>query len=133
MGGLTTTMTSSLNSAILRHFRRSFVPKRERSVTPVLATLCLAVVVSACGGGKQSSSSDTYAKATSSQETCCEHAPNRDGCLKEIVRVEAFAQKAPANQATYACVVDHFTCDPATGHATQPSAQAQIDCIQDLQ
>jgi hypothetical protein len=110
--------------------------RRERLVTPGRTTLCLTVLVSlvaACGGGSKKTD-NTYARATSAQQSCCEHAgTNRDACLKEIVRVEDFAQQSEANQATYACVVDHFTCDPATGHATQPSAQAQMDCIQDLQ
>lgn len=128
-------MMSMLNLSKSRPFRATSTPKRERSVTPLLATLCLAVLVSACGGGKKSSSGgDTYAKATSTQEACCEHAgPNRDACLKDIVRVEDVARQSAANQATYACVVDHFSCDASTGHATQASAQAQIDCIQDLQ
>ena len=126
------TMTSTTNSMNLATLRPSPPSKRERSVTPVLTTLCLAVLVSACGGSKKPD--NTYAKATSAQQTCCEHAgANRDACLQQIVRVEDFAQQSSANQATYACVVDHFTCDPSTGHATQPSAQAQIDCIQDLQ
>jgi hypothetical protein len=95
-------------------------------------TVALVVALAACGGG---SHRDTYAKATDAQQTCCEHlaGPGRDQCLHGIVRVEDFAQKAPQNQSTYACVVEHFTCDPQTGHATQQSAQAQIDCIQDLQ
>ena len=112
----------------------TFIPSRERSVTPGCTTLCLVVLIAlvACGGGKPKAD-NTYARATEAQQACCEHAgANRDACLKEIVRVEDFAQQSAANQATYACVVDHFTCDAATGHATQPSAQAQIDCIQDL-
>jgi len=120
----------AMTSTISRLFHRD----RERSVTPGRTTLCLAVLVAlgACGGGK-TKSDNTYARATAAQQECCEHAgANRDACLKDIVRVEDFAQQSAANQATYACVVDHFTCDPATGHATQPSAQAQIDCIQDL-
>ncbi len=127
-------MTYTTSSRILASFRGSQLSQRERSVTPVRTTLYLAVVIAlaACGGSKKPD--NTYARATSAQQACCEHAgANRDTCLKDIVRVEDFAQQSAANQATYACVVDHFTCDPATGHATQPSAQAQIDCIQDLQ
>jgi hypothetical protein len=92
------------------------------------------IALAACGGGGAKHTDDNaYARATSEQQACCEHAgSNRDACLKDIVRVEDFAQQSAANQATYTCVVDHFTCDPKTGHATQPSAQAQIDCIQDL-
>ena len=40
--------------------------------------------------------------------------------------------RAPANQATFACVQENFVCDPSTGRATAASAQAQLDCIQDL-
>jgi hypothetical protein len=123
-----------LQDAMTSTISRSFRLHRERSVTPGRTTLCLSVLIAlgACGGGK-AKTDNTYARATSVQQECCEHAgANRDACLKEIVRVEVFAQQSAANQATYACVVDHFTCDPATGHATQPSAQAQIDCIQDL-
>jgi hypothetical protein len=143
MGILQDVMTSTLISTKSSNFTPSTAPvpaNRERSVTPGSTTLYLAVlaglvsaVLGACGGGAKPKDSNTYAKATSAQQACCEHAgANRDGCLKDIVRVEDFAQQSEANQATYACVVDHFTCDPATGHATPPSAQAQIDCIQDL-
>ena len=113
---------------------------RERLATPGNVTVArrlriftLAVLLAACGGG--GSHRDTYAKATDVQQSCCEHlsGPGRDQCLHNIVRVEDFAQKSQQNQATYACVVDHFTCDAQTGHATQQSAQAQIDCVQDLQ
>jgi hypothetical protein len=125
-------MTSTTSSSVIASFAASIPSNRERRVTPVLTTLCLVVLVSACGGGK--SHDNTYARATSAQHECCEHAgANRDACLQQIVQVEDFAQQSAANQATYACVVDHFTCDASTGHATQPSAQAQIDCIQDLQ
>jgi hypothetical protein len=113
---------------------------RERPATPGNVTVArrlriftlLAVLLAACGGG---SHRDTYAKATDTQQSCCEHlgGPGRDQCLQKIVRVEDFARTSQQNQATYACVVDHFTCDAQTGHATQQSAQAQIDCIQDLQ
>jgi hypothetical protein len=93
----------------------------------------IALILAACGGG---SKSDTYAKGTHVLEECCEHVQGggRDKCLAEIPRVEdQGAAKTATNQQTYACIVDHFTCDPATGHATQPSAQAQYDCIEDLQ
>ncbi len=94
--------------------------------------LALALAV-ACGGGTKRG--DTYAAATSAQDACCEHlaGPGRDACLAEIVRApdDAVAH-SKANQDTYACVQEHFACDPATGKASQPSAQAQLDCIQDL-
>jgi hypothetical protein len=109
-------------------------PFRERSVTPVLATVALALLVVACGGG--SKRKDTYARGTQVQEQCCEHlsGPERDSCLQKIVRVgDPEVAKTDVNQQQYACVVEHFVCDPGTGHATQPSAQAQMDCLQDLQ
>ncbi|MBA3818170.1 MAG: hypothetical protein H0X17_04715 [Deltaproteobacteria bacterium] len=84
-----------------------------------------------CGGGKRR---DTYARATDVQGACCEHlsGPARDQCLGEIVRVEdPQAAKTSTGQATYACVVEHFVCNPETGRPTQPSAQAQYDCIED--
>lgn len=93
----------------------------------------LAAATGACGGG--GGRTDSYQKATSKQESCCEHlegAP-RDQCLGQIVRVDDPAvATTDANQDTYRCVESNFTCDPATGHATQESAQAQYDCIASL-
>lgn len=108
---------------------------RERQATPLLATVALAILAAACGGGG-GKSKDTYARGTQVQEQCCENlsGPARDECLKKIVRVDdPEVARTPANQQQYACVVDNFVCDPAAGHATQASAQAQMDCIQDLQ
>jgi hypothetical protein len=113
---------------------------RERPITPGAATVArtlrvfwFSILLAACGGGGHKQ--DTYARGTDVQQACCEHlqGDSRSSCLQQIVRVEDFAQKSAANQSTYGCVVDHFACDPATGHATKDSAQAQIDCIQDLQ
>lgn len=109
--------------------------QRERPATKWLATVALILLASACGGGG-GKSKDTYAKGTQVQEQCCENlnGPARDECLKKIVRVDdPEVAKAPANQQQYACVVDNFVCDPQQGHATQASAQAQMDCIQELQ
>ncbi len=131
-----TSISTSLNSANHSPSTARTPADRERRVTPGLTTLCLAVLavlLGACGGGAKPKDQNTYARASSAQQECCEHAGgNRDACLKDIVRVEEFAQQSPQNQATYACVAENFTCDPASGHATQPSAQAQLDCIQDL-
>ena len=94
--------------------------------------LTLAIFV-ACGGGG-GNKTDTYAKATDAQADCCENlaGPDRDRCLSEIVRVpDQEAAGTSTNQATYACVVEHFVCNPQTGKPTQPSAQAQYDCIED--
>ena len=88
-------------------------------------------VLVACGGGTRS---DTYARATDVQAECCENlqGPERDRCLSEIVRIEdPAAAKTPTSQSTYACVAEHFVCDRASGRPTQPSAQAQYDCIED--
>lgn len=108
---------------------RRTTPRRGAGVTP----WWIALVLAACGGGTKT---DTYAKGTHALEECCEHLQGggRDKCLGEIPRVEdQGAAKTATNQQTYACIVDHFVCDPATGHATQASAQGQYDCIQDLQ
>jgi hypothetical protein len=116
--------------------------RRERDATTsratVVATLrwiTLASVISvlvACGGsGKQT---DKYARATDVQGQCCEHLTGlgRDDCLRDIVRIaDPEAAKTSTSQRTYACVVEHFVCNPATGRPTQQSAQAQYDCIED--
>lgn len=111
---------------------------RELLATPLLATVALAVLAAGCGGGGGGGGKrkDTYAHGTQVQEECCEHlqGPDRDQCLQKIVRVgDPEVAKSDVNQQQFACVVEHFTCDPASGHATQQSAQAQMDCIQDLQ
>lgn len=108
---------------------------RERRATARIATVALVLLFAACGGGG-GKKKDTYARGTHVQEECCEHldGPARDECMQKIVRVsDPEVAKTSVNQQQYACVVDHFVCDPAKGHATQASAQAQMDCIQDLQ
>ncbi|MCW5805427.1 MAG: hypothetical protein KIT31_23860 [Deltaproteobacteria bacterium] len=92
----------------------------------------LLVLSAACGSGGRR---DTYARAGDAQRTCCEHLAGdaRSSCLADVVKVEdAAVATTRANQSTYACVVEHFQCDPNTGRPTQPSAQAQLDCIEDL-
>ncbi len=107
---------------------------RERAVTAARATLWIfAFTLVACGGGNKR---DTYAKATEVQQACCEHlaGAGRDDCLRGIVRVDdKEVAKTSVNQATYDCVVSHFSCDATTGRPTRDSAQAQLECIQDLQ
>ena len=79
---------------------------------------------------------DTYAKATNAQESCCENLAGeaRAACLQKIPRVEdPNVAASRVNQDTYACVVEHFACNAATGTATTASAQSQLECIQDLQ
>jgi hypothetical protein len=95
----------------------------------------LLALAAACGGGGSGSHPDTYRHATLAQEQCCEHlgGPARDQCLGAIVRVDDPAvASSSTNQQTFACVQDHFECDPATGRASRRSAQAQLDCIADL-
>ena len=102
---------------------------REQLVTPVCAVV---FTIAACGGSPHG---DTYARGTEIEQQCCEHlgGGTRDKCLSDIVRVDdAKVRDHPANQSTYRCVTDNFTCDGTTGHATQASAQAQLECIQDL-
>lgn len=147
MGICHNAMTSETRLNLLAHFDTIAQGKqvlaravRERPATPGRTTVArtlrvfwFSILLAACGGGGHKA--DTYARGTDVQQACCEHlqGDGRSACLQKIVRVEDLAQRSPTNQATYGCVVDHFTCDPATGHATQASAQAQIDCIQDLQ
>lgn len=117
-------------------------PHREFSGTPRHATLglvfvaAIALLTGACGGGSKTKRADTYVAATSAQEQCCENlgaGGPRESCLANIVRVpDEGVARSQQNQATYACVQDHFVCDPATGMPTQESAQSQLDCIQDL-
>ena len=104
-------------------------------VTLLLATVAISLLAVGCGGGKNERR-DTYARATAVQEQCCEHLKGqaRDTCLQKIVRVgDPEVAKTSVNQQQYACIVDHFVCDPAQGHATQASAQSQMDCLQDLE
>lgn len=126
------------------HAKREVIAKalREQRATPARNTvvvprrwwvpLTLAILLAACsGGGKRT---DTYAKGTDVQSDCCENlrGPERDRCLGDIVRIDdPEAAKTSTSQATYACVVEHFVCNPQTGKPTQASAQAQYDCIED--
>lgn len=101
--------------------------------TTLLMTVLAALALGACG--HDTAKKDTYAKGTEVQETCCEHLAGdaRAQCLQGIIRVgEPDVAKSSVNQEQYACVADHFTCDPAVGHATKDSAQAQMDCLQAL-
>jgi hypothetical protein len=111
---------------------------REQRATPRSNTVArvlriwIAITLAACGGGHRG---DTYARATAAQEQCCEQlsGATRDECLQKLVRVsDPEVARTSTNQDQYACVQEHFVCDPTSGHATQQSAQAQLDCIQDL-
>lgn len=97
--------------------------------------LVIGLAAAACGGGGERPK-DTYARASHAQAECCEALAGaaREQCLSSLVTVDDPAvADTSTNQETYACVMEHFECDRATGHATQASAQAQLDCIQDLQ
>ncbi|MDX2093964.1 MAG: hypothetical protein SFX73_39385 [Kofleriaceae bacterium] len=115
---------------------RSATPRRDGVVTAArwwFAISALVLAIAACGGGKKT---DTYARGTQIQEQCCENlsGAERDACLKEVIRVDdPAAQQTATNQQTYACIVEHFVCDPRTGRETQASAQAQHDCTDDIQ
>ena len=96
------------------------------------ALTAIVLGLSACRTSKH----DTYARGTQLQEECCEHldGANRDACLREVVRVDdPGAAPTATNQQTYACVVEHFVCDPRTGREPPASAQAQHDCTDDIQ
>jgi hypothetical protein len=127
-------MTSSSVQTTANAGRRD--SRFTNSRNTVMAWLRIATAffaLAACGGSKQT---DTYARGTDVQGKCCENlaGTGRDSCLKSVVRIEDMAVATTSvNQATYACVVEHFKCDPSTGKPTQPSAQAQLECIQDLQ
>lgn len=110
-------------------------PRRGTVVTATrwwsVLTVMVALMVG-CGGNRKG---DTYARGVQVQEACCEHlgGADRDACLGEVVRLDDPAAAGTAtNQQTYACVVEHFVCDPTTGRETQASAQAQHDCTDDL-
>jgi hypothetical protein len=124
--------------AVLRGRHVLAAAMREQRATPRSNTVArvlriwIAITLAACGGGHRG---DTYARATQEQEQCCEQlsGPTRDECLQKLVRVsDPEVARTQTNQDQYACVQEHFVCDPTSGHATQQSAQAQLDCIQDL-
>lgn len=111
-------------------------PGRMTVVTTLrwwIALTATAFVLAACGGSPRN---DTYARGTQVQEECCENlqGTDRDRCLGEVIRVgDPAAAQTATNQQTFACVAEHFVCDPQTGRETQASAQAQHDCTDDLQ
>jgi hypothetical protein len=98
----------------------------------ILGTLLLASMF-ACGG----SDTNHYRTARSIEEKCCDKVSTADGrqqCRDEIpVLADSSLEQNRLNQETFECVAEYFVCDPATGRATQPSAQAQLDCLNDLQ
>lgn len=103
--------------------------------TTLVTGLLLSILIACGGGGGGAKGGDTYARGTNLQQQCCEalQGEPRTQCLSSIPKIEdKQVQSSEANQSTYQCVVEHFACDRATGHATQASAQAQLECIQAL-
>lgn len=102
-----------------------------RSVAGV-AVLLGVLAVAACGAA----ASNYYQTAIAKQEDCCDRLGDPaavTACRQGIPRVDnPAAESSSVNQDTFQCVDRYFTCDAATGRATQPSAQAQLDCITDL-
>src|SRR5665647_555314 len=90
-------------------------PGRTTVVTTLrwwFALTATALLLVACGGSR---GNDTYARGTQVQEECCENlqGPDRDRCLGEVIRVgDPAAAQTATNQQTFACVVEHFVCDP---------------------
>lgn len=114
-------------------------PDREHAIAArrhtVILRLLFAASLAACSGGG-GTTKDTYTRATDIQGACCENLKGdpRSQCLQQVVRIDdTGAAGSSLNQETFACVVEHFTCDPATGRPTQSSAQAQLECIQQLE
>lgn len=124
---------SKANDARQTGQRDSRFTKSRNTVMARLRITAVIFALAACGGAKRT---DTYARGTDAQGQCCQGLADgaaRNACLTNVVRIEdAQVASTSINQATYSCVVEHFVCDPATGRPTQPSAQAQLECIQDL-
>jgi hypothetical protein len=109
--------------------------KGERRLvrSAVGVTVLLGVLAgAACGAASQ----NYYQTSIAKQEDCCDGLGDPaavSACRQGIPRVDnPAAETSSVNQDTFQCVDRYFTCDAATGHATQPSAQAQLDCITDL-
>jgi hypothetical protein len=112
---------------------RAVYPRRPTTVARATRLAAFAILVAACGGRPHG---DTYQHATAVEQSCCEHLAGaaRDQCLGAVVHVDDPAvATSSTNQQTFACVQDHFVCDASTGRATRQSAQAQLDCIADLE
>lgn len=111
--------------------------RRKRASTFFIGAVCLAILTTsgACGGGS-GNHQESYERGISEQESCCNELGDpqeRQACMDDIVRVDdPDVVDSEENQATYRCIEENFVCNPSTGHATQESAQAQLDCIDDL-
>jgi hypothetical protein len=68
--------------------------------------------------------------AQTSGELCADRSgEERAQCEAKVVRG---VRASKVSRATYSCVQRHFVCDGMTGTATKASAQAQLDCINDI-
>ena len=105
---------------------------RRRSVIGGVVIWACALAAIGCGGAAQ----NAYRAAMAKQEQCCDRLADSSAataCRDAIPRVDSpAAETSDVNQETFGCVERHFECDASTGRATQPSAQAQLDCITDL-
>jgi hypothetical protein len=108
---------------------------RRGHVTELLAALALSAAMTLTAGGC-GATARSYSSAVSAQEECCGEladAAARDECRASIRRVDGeAAASSEVNRQTFECVERYFECDPTTGRATRESAQAQLDCIDDL-
>ncbi len=123
-----TTVTSLKDMAKSEHSAHG----RHGLWTAVYTTLCLGLM--ACGGGQ--TRTDHYRATIDQQRACCASLGDpteRAACIDRIVTVDdPDVAKSSVNQATFECMNRHFECNPETGQATQASAQAQLDCINDI-
>ena len=105
---------------------------RRGTVVGGVALCGLATGTIGCRGAAQKA----YSSATATQEQCCDRLADPSAataCRDTIPRVDnPAAETSDVNQETFGCVERYFECDASTGRATQPSAQAQLDCITDL-
>jgi hypothetical protein len=94
------------------------------------------MLVVACAGGQHPGkrSSASYDKAVAMEDACCDKLDmgGATSCKQGVMRVDPETRGDDLNRETFACVASKFVCDPTTGKATKSSAQAQLDCIDDL-
>jgi hypothetical protein len=104
----------------------------RKAVRCALLLAAVAESASGCGGATV----NYYTSAVTRQEQCCDgiaDAAAREACRAQIRRVDGESvANTDVNQETFACIDRYFRCDAATGRATRDSAQAQLDCLNDL-
>ena len=112
------------------------VAKISRNSARMAGLLLVAALAASALGCGAAATTNYYATAITKQEQCCDglaDAAAKEECRAQIRRVESEqAANLDVNQETYECVDRNFQCDSATGRATRESAQAQLDCINDL-